>query len=433
MASEKRNGHRRVAIVRGLRTPFAKAGTVFAGLTALDLGRMVVQELVQRTDLDPNEINQVVFGQVIPTLTAPSIAREVVLAAGLPKRIDAFTVSRACATSIQALVAGANAIALGDADVIIAGGTESMSDAPIFTSRPLAHALVASSKGKSLPDKLKPFQKLKGKDLLPVPPAIAEYSTGETMGESAEKMAKENGISREEQDLIAFNSHQNAAKAWKEGRFNDEVMHVLVPPKYEQSATKDNIVREDTSLDALSKLKPVFDRRYGSVTAGNASPLTDGAAALILMSEEKAKALGYEPLGFLRSHAFAATDPGDQLLQGPAYAAPVALKRAGMKLSDIDLVEMHEAFAAQVASNIQALASKEFAKKAGFSGPVGEVDRSRLNVTGGSISIGHPFGATGARIVTQALNELKRRNKNTVLCTVCAAGGLGAAVILERA
>ncbi|MFP2897515.1 acetyl-CoA C-acyltransferase FadI [Corallococcus sp. 4LFB] len=433
MASEKRSGHRRVAIVRGLRTPFAKASTVFANLTALDLGRMVVQELVQRSDLDPNEINQVVFGQVIPTLTAPSIAREVVLAAGLPKRIDAFTVARACATSIQSMVAGANAIALGDADVVIAGGTESLSDAPIFTSRPLAHALAASSKGKSLPDKLKPFQKLKAKDLIPVPPAIAEYSTGETMGESAEKMAKENGISREEQDLIAFNSHQNAAKAWKEGRFDNEVMHVLVPPKYEQSATKDNIVREDTSLEALSKLKPVFDRRYGSVTAGNASPLTDGAAALLLMSEEKAKALGYEPLGFLRAHAFAATDPGDQLLQGPAYAAPVALKRAGMKLSDIDLVEMHEAFAAQVASNLQALASKEFAKKAGFNAPVGEVDRSILNVTGGSISIGHPFGATGARIVTQALNELKRRNKNTVLCTVCAAGGLGAAVILERA
>ncbi len=177
----------------------------------------------------------------------------------------------------------------------------------------------------------------------------------------------------------------------------------------------------------------MFDRKYGTITAGNASPLTDGAAALLLMSEEKAKALGYEPLGYLRAHAYAATDPADQLLQGPAYAAPIALKRAGMTLSDIDLVEMHEAFAAQVASNLQALASAAFAKKAGWSGPVGEVDRERLNVNGGSISLGHPFGATGARIVTQALNELKRRNKNTVLCTVCAAGGLGAAVVLERA
>lgn len=433
MASEKRNGPRRVAIVRGLRTPFVKAGSVFSGLTALDLGRLVVQELVQKTDLDPNVIDQLVFGQVIPTLTAPSIAREVVIAAGLPKQIDAFTVSRACATSIQAMTTAANAIATGEADVIIAGGTESMSDAPIFTSRPLAHALVAASKGRSLPDKLKPFQRLKAKDLLPVPPAIAEYSTGMTMGESAEKMAKENGISREEQDRIAFNSHRNAAKAWKDGLFDNEVMHVVVPPKFDKTAERDNIVREDSSMEALGQLKPAFDRKYGTITAGNASPLTDGAAALLLMSEEKARALGYEPLGFLRSHAYAATDPGDQLLQGPAYAVPTALKRAGMTLADIDLVEMHEAFAAQVASNIQALASQAFAKKAGWSAPVGEIDRERLNVTGGSIAIGHPFGATGARIVTQALNELKRRNKNTAMCTVCAAGGLGAVVILERA
>jgi acetyl-CoA acyltransferase len=432
MARES-NGHRRVAIVRGLRTPFVKAGGVFAGLTALDLGRMVVQELVQRADIDPNEIDQVVFGQVIPTLTSPSIAREVVLAAGLPRKIEAFTVARACATSIQAMTTAANAIAVGEADVVIAGGTESMSDAPIFTSRPLAHALVAASKARSFPDKLKPFQKLKAKDLLPVPPAIAEYSTGLTMGESAEKMAKENGITREEQDRIALASHHNAARAWKEGRFEGEVMHVVVPPKYEEVAAQDNIIREDTSLEALSQLKPVFDRKYGTITAGNASPLTDGAAALLLMSEEKARALGYEPLGYLRAHAYAATDPGDQLLQGPAYAAPIALRRAGMRLSDIDLVEMHEAFAAQVASNLQALASPAFAKKAGWSAPVGEVDRERLNVNGGSISLGHPFGATGARIVTQALNELKRRNKNTVLCTVCAAGGLGAAVVLERA
>jgi acetyl-CoA acyltransferase len=433
MASEQRNGHRRVAIVRGLRTPFVKAGSVFSGLTALDLGRMVVQELVQRAELDPNVIDQVVFGQVIPTLTAPSIAREVVIAAGLPRKIEAFTVARACATSIQAMTTAANAIAVGEADVVIAGGTESMSDAPIFTSRPLAHALVAASKGRSLPEKLKPFQKLKAKDLLPVPPAIAEYSTGMTMGESAEKMAKENGISREEQDRIAYNSHRNAARAWKEGLFDGEVMHVVVPPKFEQTAAKDNIVREDTSVEALGQLKPVFDRKYGTITAGNASPLTDGAAALLLMSEERARELGYEPLGYLRGHAYAATDPGDQLLQGPAYAVPTALKRAGLTLKDIDLVEMHEAFAAQVASNLQALASQEFAKKAGWSAPVGEVDRERLNVTGGSIAIGHPFGATGARIVTQALNELKRRNKNTVLCTVCAAGGLGAAVVLERA
>jgi acetyl-CoA acyltransferase len=432
-STSPKNGQRRVAIVQGLRTPFVKVGTDFAELTALDLGRMVVGELVQRANLDPEVIDECVFGQVIPTLTATSIAREVILAAGLPRKIECHTVMRACATSIQSLTDAANNIALGYKDVALTGGTESMSDAPIFASRPLAQALVSSSKARSLTDRVRPFQRLRGKDLIPVPPAIAEFSTGQSMGESAEKMAKENGISRKEQDELALASHHNAAKAWKEGKFNEDVMHVPVPPRFDAVSEKDNIIRPETSYEALSNLKPVFDRKFGTVTAGNASPLTDGAAALLVMSEERAKALGYEPLGFIRSYAYAATDPADQLLQGPAYAAPIALERAGMKLSDLDLVEMHEAFAAQVASNLQALASPTFAKKAGWSAPVGEVDRSRLNVNGGSIALGHPFAATGARIVMHALAELKRRNKNTVLCTVCAAGGLGAAIILERA
>jgi len=355
-----------------------------------------------------------------------------VLASGLPRNIEAHTVARACATSIQALTDAVNSIAVGVSEVAIVGGTESMSDVPVYASRPLAHALVEASRGKNLPDKLRPFQRLSPKDLVPVPPAIAEYSTGMTMGESAEKMAMENGISRKEQDEIALASHQRAARAWQEGRFNDQVIHVPVPPSYEKVADKDNIVRDDTSLEALSQLKPVFDRKYGSVTAGNSSPLTDGAAALLVMSEEKAKALGYEPLGFVRAYAYAATDPAGQLLQGPAYAVPVALERAGMKLSDIDLFEMHEAFASQVASNLQAFASLEFAKSMGRAAPLGEVDRSKLNVNGGSIALGHPFAATGARVVRQALGELKRSNLNTALCTVCAAGGLGAAVILER-
>lgn len=431
-AKSAANGVRRVAIVGGLRTPFVKANTVFNDLSALDLGRIVVQELVQRTEIEPSWVDLVVFGQVVPTLTAPSVAREIVLLTGLPRRIEAHTVMRACATSIQSMVTAANEIALGNADVAITGGTESMSDPPLFTSRPLAQALVSASKAKNLPARLKSFQKIKAKDLVPVPPAIAEYTTGMSMGESAEKMAKENGISRREQDEIALASHLNAARAWKQGLFSDEVMHVPVPPRYKDTATTDNIVRDDTSLEALSALKPVFDRKYGTVTAGNASPLTDGAAALLLMSEEKAKALGYEPLGFIRSHAFAATDPGDQLLQGPAYAAPLALDRAGMTLKDIDLVDMHEAFAVQIASNLQALASRAFAEKLGRKEPVGEVDRSRLNVNGGSIALGHPFAATGARIIHQVLRALKRRGLGTALVTVCAQGGNGAAVVLER-
>ncbi len=429
----KGSAGRRVAIVNGLRTPFVKANTVFGELTALELGRAVVSELVQRSELDPNLIDLVVFGQVIPTLTATSIAREVVLTSGLPRKIEAHTVARACATSIQATIAAANAIALGQGDIAIAGGTEAMSDPPIFTSRPLAQALSSASRAKTPVQKFKAFQKLAPKDFIPVPPAIAEYTTGMSMGESAEKMAKENGITRREQDELTLLSHQNASRAWQNGYFADQVMKLPVPPKYAATIDKDNIVRADTSLEALSQLKPVFDRKYGSVTAGNASPLTDGAAAVLLMSEEKAKALGYEILGFLRAHAFAATDPGEQLLQGPAYAAPLALDRAGMTLKDIDLIDMHEAFASQVASNIQALGSKTFAAKIGRSAPVGDVDRAKLNVNGGSISLGHPFAATGARLITQSVRELKRRGLSTALITVCAQGGLGAAVILERA
>lgn len=431
--AQRRLAGRRVAIIKGLRTPFVKAGTVFEHMSALDLGRLVVQELVQRSEIDPLEIDSVVFGQVIPNLTMPSIAREVVIAAGLPRNIEAHTVARACATSIQALTNAANAIALGTSEVAIVGGTESMSDPPIFASKGLTQALVAASRAKTFSQKIKAFRYLSARDLIPQPPAIAEYSTGLTMGESCEKMAKENHISRPMQDEIALASHQNAARAWREGRFDSQVVAVPVPPTYKQVGSRDNIVREDTTFDALSKLKPVFDRKYGTITAGNSSPLTDGAAAMLLMSEERAQALGLTPLGFLKSYAYAATDPADQLLQGPAYAAPVALQRAGMQLPDVDLIEMHEAFAAQVASNLQAFASKSFAEKAGFSSPLGDVDRSKLNVNGGSIALGHPFAATGVRIVTQALEELKRSQKNTAMCTVCAAGGLGAVVVLERA
>jgi acetyl-CoA acyltransferase len=425
-------GTSRAVVVKGVRTPFVKAGGVFGSLTSLDLGSAVVRELVERAEVDPAEIDQIVFGQAIPTLLAPSIAREVGLATGLPRGLEAHTVSRACATSIQAFTDVASAMALGVSQMAIAGGTESMSDVPIFTSRPLSRALVKASRARSLPERVRAFAGLKPKDIVPVPPAIAEYSTGLTMGQSAEKMAKENHISRTWQDEIALASHRRAAAAWNEGVFDAQVMHVPVPPTYATIGSSDDIVRQDASLEALSKLKPVFDRVHGSVTAGNSSPLTDGAAALLVMREDRARALGLRPLGALRAFAYAATDPGDQLLQGPAYAAPVALDRAGMTLADIDLVEMHEAFAAQVASNLQAFASPEFAKKLGRSAPLGEVDPERLNVHGGSIALGHPFGATGARIVMQALDALARRNKRTALCTVCAAGGLGAAIVLER-
>lgn len=423
---------RRVAIVAGVRTPFAKAGTAFKSISAIDLGKLCVAELLQRTNLDGKEVQALVFGTVIPSVLAPNIAREISLLPLFPKGVQAFTVSRACASANQAITDAADQIALGQLDVVIAGGSESLSNIPILHSQGFAETLVLASKAKSLPARLKTLMRLRPRDLVPITPAIAEPSTGETMGQSAEKMAKLNTISREEQDHFALRSHRLAAAGTADGRLTAEIMPVYVPPKFESVLTSDNGIREDTSYEQLAVLKPVFDRKYGSVTAGNSSPLTDGGACVLLMNEEKAKALGYPTLGIIRSYAYAALDPGEQLLQAPVLAAPVALKRAGLTLKDMDLVEMHEAFAAQVLSNLKGFESKWWAERAGFSQPVGEVDRAKLNVMGGSIAIGHPFGATGARITTTLLNELRRRSGQFGLMTVCAAGGMGFAMVVER-
>ena len=423
---------RRVAIVAGVRTPFAKAGTALKSISAIDLGKLCVAELLQRTNLDGREVQALVFGTVIPSVLAPNIAREVSLLPQLPKGVQAFTVGRACASANQAITDAADQIALGHIDVAIAGGSESLSNIPILHSQRFAETLVLASKAKSLPARLKAFSRIRPRDLIPITPAIAEPSTGETMGQSAEKMAKLNAISREEQDHFALRSHRLAAAGTTDGRLTAEIMPVYIPPKFDSVQTSDNGIREDTSYEQLAALKPVFDRRYGSVTAGNSSPLTDGGACVLLMNEDKAKSLGYPVLGVIRSYAYAALDPGEQLLQAPVLAAPVALKRAGLTLKDMDLVEMHEAFAAQVLSNLKGFESRSWAERAGFSQPVGEVDRARLNVMGGSIAIGHPFGATGARITTTLLNELRRRGGQFGLMTVCAAGGMGFAMVVER-
>jgi acetyl-CoA acyltransferase len=415
-----------------VRTPFARAGTSFKTISAIDLGKLCVAELLQRTNLDGKEVQALVFGTVIPSVLAPNIAREVSLLPLLPKSVQAFSVSRACASANQAITDAADQIALGHLDVAIAGGSESLSNIPILHSQGFAETLVLASKAKSLPARLRTIARLRPKDLIPVTPAIAEPSTGETMGQSGEKMAKLNAIAREEQDHFALRSHRLAAAGTTDGRLTAEIMPVYVPPKFESVLTSDNGIREDTSYEQLAALRPVFDRKYGSVTAGNSSPLTDGGACVLLMSEERAKALGYPPLGIIRSYAYAALDPGEQLLQAPVLAAPVALKRAGLSLKDMDLVEMHEAFAAQVLSNLKGFESKAWAERAGFSQPVGEVDRAKLNVMGGSIAIGHPFGATGARITTTLLHELRRRDGQFGLMTVCAAGGMGFAMVVER-
>ena len=424
---------RRVAIVAGVRTPFVRAGTAFKHLSAIELGKLCVSELIQRTDLEAKLVESVVYGTVVPSVIAPNIAREVSLLPVLPKGCEAYTVSRACASANQAITDAADQILLGHHDVVIAGGAESLSNVPILHSRGMSDKLVAFSRAKGPAQQLRILGSIRPADLIPITPAIAEPSTGETMGQSAEKMAKINHIAREDQDQFALRSHRLAAAGTEDGRLTAEMMAVYVPPKYEVVLTSDNGIRTDTSIDQLQSLKPVFDKRYGTVTAGNSSPLTDGASAVLLMSEERARILGYQPLAYIRAYAYAALDPGEQLLMGPVLAAPVALQRAGLSLADIDLIEMHEAFAAQVLCNLAGFLSRYWAERAGFANPVGEIDRAKLNVMGGSISIGHPFGATGGRILMTLTNELIRRGGQFGLMTVCAAGGMGHAMVVERA
>lgn len=422
----------KTAIVAGSRTPFARSGSVFADLSAIDLGKSAVRDALARSGLSGDRVDHLVYGTVVHDTRSPNIAREVGLAV-LPKHVPAVSVSRACTSANQAITDGAQMIEVGHADVVIAGGAESLYRIPITVSESLAKSLVAASKGKTVGQRLAPFRTIRPKDLVPVAPAIAEPSTGETMGQSAERMAKENGISRDDQDAWALRSHQLAAAGTADGRLLAEIAPMYVPPDYTTVVTSDNGIRTDTSAERLAGLRPVFDRAHGSVTAGNASPLTDGASAVVLMNGEKAVAEGLAPLGWIRSWAWTALDPAGQLLQGPAYAAPIALDRAGLSMKDIGLMEMHEAFAAQVLSNLQALSSRSFAEsELGRTDAVGHPDVERINVMGGSISIGHPFGATGGRLTMTILNEMARRDVQFGLITVCAAGGLGFAMVVER-
>ena len=423
---------RRVAIVAGVRTPFARSGTVLQEVPAVAMARYAARELLYRVELDGALVDEVIVGQVVPSVLTPNVAREVSLLPQFPRTIPAYTLNRACASSAQTVTNAADQIRLGHADVVIAGGVESLSDIPVLHSRRFSRLLVDASKAKTMGQRLNVFAQVRPRDLVPVTPAIAEPSTGESMGQSAEKMAKENGITREAQDRLALQSHERAAAATADGRLTAEIAPWFGGRSGAEVVTSDNGIRADSSLEQLAKLKPVFDRNYGTVTAGNSSPLTDGAAMVLLMSEERALSLGYEPLAFLRSYAVAAVDPGWQLLMGPAYAVPKALERAGLSWAELGLVEIHEAFAAQVLSNVQAWGSTLWADRLGLPAPVGEVDWDRTNVMGGSIAIGHPFGATGARIVTTMANEMRRRDVQFGLISICAQGGMGAALVLER-
>jgi len=432
--AKKKNGwgkKQRAVVVAGVRTPFVKAFGKFLKLDSIDLADIAVKSLLERTDLPHQEIDSIVWGGVILPSHAPNIAREIALDLRLPPSVEGMTCTRACASGLQAVTLAAAAIERGEADVVIAGGSDSTSNAPLNLPQKAVHALAPLAFGKAATpgDYLGVLsQMMPITEILPKMPKIAERTTGEVMGESAESMARRNEISREAQDRFAERSHHRAAEAIASGRFDEEVTPVEASDGWVHA---DNIVRGDTSFEKLSKLRPVFSKD-GTVTAGNASPLTDGAAAVLLMSEDKARALGYKPLAAFRSWSYVGVDPADQLLIGPALAMPRALDRAGMELKDMSLVDMHEAFAAQVLSVTKALASKGFAEvRLGKSRAVGEIDEEIFNIYGGSLSIGHPFGATGARMVTTVANELASTGKETALLGICAAGGLGAAAVLE--
>lgn len=418
----------RIAIVDGLRTPFARIATHYRDLSAIDLGAIAVKELMQRNQLQAEDIDQLVYGMTVMIPEAPFIAREVALQLGM-NNLDAYSITRACATSFQTVASAAESILAGSANVVIAGGTDSTSSVRLPMSPRFSSTLRDVSFAKTLPQRLKLLTKLRASDLLPQQPSITEFSVGETMGQSTEKMVKKWGVSRAEQDDLAHASHTNAANAWQIGCMDQQVIKVDLAAG---PLKEDNLVRKQSVRSSYDKLRPVFDTEHGSVTAGNSSPLTDGASALLLMSEAQARAEGRAVLGYIRSFAFAAKTPQDDLLMGPVHAAPIALDRAGICLNDLTLIDMHEAFAGQLACNLKGLASDDYARNVlGRTKAVGEINRDILNVNGGSLAFGHPFGATGARVIAQTLYELKRRGGGLSLTTACAAGGIGAAMVLE--
>ena len=425
---------RSVAVIAGARTPFCKAGGAFIRRSAVQLGAVAARETMLRAGIRPERVDQIIFGIVSAPVGAPNIAREIGLEAAFPMSVPAYTVSQACISSNHSITSAADQIALGKSDVILAGGAETLSDVPILYGRKFRDALFTASKARSVGDRLRAFRSVRLTDLAPVAPAIAEPSTGQTMGQSAEKMAKDFGIRRAAQDRFAANSHARAVAAWHAGEFNAREAPVAIPRGRELTMIeRDDHPREDTTEEKLAKLKPVFDRDFGSVTAGNASPLTDGASAVLLAAEEVARAEGWPILGILRGYHYTAIDPFEHLLMGPVSAVAGVLDQTGLGLADMGVIEMHEAFAAQVLSNLHGLASAKYCQeKLGRSKAVGEVDPEFVNQWGGSISLGHPFGATGGRLVLQLLDQLARKDAQFGLISACAAGGMGSALVFER-
>lgn len=424
---------RRVAIVGGMRIPFARHNTAYVALGNMELLTGAMKALVDKYGLNGEQIGEVAAGAVIKHSRHWNLAREATLASGLDPHTPAYDVQRACGTSLTTVAQLAHRIAAGEIDSAIAGGADTASDVPIAYSEKLQRIVLAAARGKSFGERIKPWLRLRPGHLVPVYSSATEPRTGLSMGEHCELMAQEWHIERREQDELALASHMKAAAAWREGFYNDLVVPFA-------GLTVDNNVRPDTDLDKLAKLKPVFDRSdRGTLTAGNSTPLTDGAACVLLASEEWAKARGLPVQAYFAHYAVAAVDfvglngPREGLLMAPTYAVPRMLDRAGLKLQDFDVYEIHEAFAAQVLCTLKAWESEEYCRtKLGRNAPLGPIDRNKMNPKGGSVALGHPFGATGARLVAGLAKQLAARGAGRGLISICAAGGLGVAAILER-
>ncbi len=424
-----------VVIVDGIRTPYIKFGSEFKGIPAHELGAIVLKELIERLDLDPQSIDEVIVGNIAQPPEAANIARNIALLAGIPQEIPAFSVQRNCASGMQAIADAWYRIQAGHGDIYITGGTESMSSIPLLWNDKAANWMGELFKARTLIQRLSLFTKIKPaffKPIIGLQLGLTDGYCGLNMGETAEILAREFKISREDQDRFAMRSHNLAEKATDEGILQQEIMPVAVPPKYNKIIDKDNGIRPSQSMEELGKLKPVFDRRNGTVTAGNASQITDGASMILVMEEKKAKELGYEPLGRIKSFAFAALDPKRMGL-GPVYSTKLALEKAGMQIKDMQRIEINEAFAAQVIANLRIFESDVLSKQyLNLDKALGAVDEDILNVNGGAIALGHPVASSASRLVITLLKEMQRSNLEIGLATLCVGGGQGAAFILER-
>jgi acetyl-CoA acyltransferase len=421
----------RIAIIDGIRTPFCKAGGIFKDYEADDLGAYVVKELMARTGFPKEKVDELIFGNVLQPPHATNIARVLAVKGGMPIKMPAFTVNRNCASGMEAITTAANKLWMNEADVIIAGGTESMSAFPVLFRKKMRDFLVRLNKAKGWKQKLSTLFGFRPSFLVPEIPEIADPLCGLSMGQTAEIIAREFKVTREEQDKFSLRSQERVAKATADGKLAEEIMPIPIPPACSTMQAQDDGFRANATLEGFSQLKPVFDKYAGTVTAGNSSQVTDGAVALLLMRESTAKKLGLNPIGYLVEYAYAGLEPSKMGL-GPVYATAKLLTKANKKLSDIDLIEINEAFAAQVLAVKNAMASDEFSKKElGLDKAVGNLDLDKVNVNGGAVALGHPLGASGGRLVLTLLKEMRRQNKQTGIATLCVGGGQGEAVLLE--